>query len=436
MHPNLETLKSQLNLRLDTMNWEPKPFIAGQTQIPVTAKSLDISDLFLLLQASLDLWLTSGRFTEEFENKIAEYLGLRSRSLFVNSGSSANLVAISSLFSPKLENALQPGDHILTCAASFPTTITPILQNGAVPIFCDLNPYSLRSTVADLEKNLTSQTRAVVLTHNLGIPFDAPTIQKWCRDRNLFFIEDSCDAFGSEIQSQKVGTFGDFSTLSFYPAHHITTGEGGAVNTNKPHLRKIAQSYRDWGRDCWCETGYDNTCKKRFDWDFSPLPQGYDHKYIYTHLGYNLKATDMQAALGVSQLDKMDQFKLQRARNYEKLLRGCLNSPILQKVLVPVTAPDDCSPNWFGFPILVQPGFDRKKIIRYIEDKKIATRIFFAGNITQQPLMKNQKWIADNLDGCDRIMKDLFWIGVHPLITDEMIHYMLDSLEQACRQQL
>lgn len=407
----------------------------------VTAKHYDAADLYAIIESAVEGHLTHGTKTVLFEKELQKKFETQVSSLFVNSGSSANLLAISSLFSTELEKIgltpLKSGDEVITCAASFPTTVNPLLQNNLVPVFCDLNSDHLTTEISHLEKVMSPKTKAVFLTHNLGIPFDAEKISLWCKDRNLYFIEDCCDALGSKIRGQSVGKFGHFSTSSFYPAHHITTGEGGALHTSNPLLRKIAMSYRDWGRDCWCPTGRDNTCQKRFDWDFTAfgLPEGYDHKYIYSHIGYNLKATDMQASLGLSQLNKFDDFLQKRTENWNLLFNGFKNSQKISKIFKPIEAPPDTEPSWFGFPFYVHEGFSRKDFVQKLEQQKISTRMFFAGNLIHQPAYQKQKYRqALDLKHSQKVMNQLIWIGVHPLISQKNIQTMLEKIESICNE--
>lgn len=412
----------------------PKEFIPGVSYIPVTAKVVEADDLAFLVDASLDMWLTAGRYARQFESDFSSYFDRTGKSLLVNSGSSANLVAISSLGSPDLEKMghrpLQAGDEIITVAAGFPTTVNPILQNGWTPVFVDVDLKTLNALVPTIQAARTSKTRAVVLAHTLGNPYRADLLSQWCQQENLFLIEDCCDALGASIKGQSVGSFGEFATSSFYPAHHITMGEGGAVIPKDGRWKKIAESIRDWGRDCWCEPGKDNTCKKRFSWQLGDLPEGYDHKYIYSHIGYNLKVTDMQAALGVSQLRKLPGFVEKRRANWKKLYSGVTNSPILREKLTPIEATPETSPSWFGFPILCREDIDRELLVRSLEERKIGTRLVFAGNMVRQPAYRSANYkIHGDLQNTDIVMKKVFWLGVHPALTDQHIQYILEQLE-------
>lgn len=415
-----------------------RPFVPGETYIPVTTKVLDAEDLASLIDASLDLWLTAGRYSRELEATLPEHFKRKTKALLVNSGSSANLVAVSSLGSPVLKNygmrPLEPGDEVLTVAAGFPTTVNPIIQNGWVPVFVDIDGKTLNTTLDHLKAAKTEKTRAVVIAHTLGNPYRADLIAEWCKQEGLFLVEDCCDALGATIGDAPAGSFGEFATLSFYPAHHITMGEGGAVLSKDGRWKKIAESIRDWGRDCWCEPGKDNTCGKRFDWELGQLPKGYDHKYIYSHIGYNLKVTDMQAAIGLSQLGKVGRFIEARRANWKKIREGIRQSPVLSEFFDPIEATEGTNPSWFGFPMYVRGGLDREKVVRFLEENKIGTRLLFAGNITKQPAYANTNYrVHSKLDVTDKVMKDLFWVGVHPALDDQRISYMLERLEKAAQ---
>ncbi len=416
----------------------PAEFIPGKTYIPVTAKVVDADDLGHLIDASLDMWLTAGRYAREFESNFSKLFGRTTKSLLVNSGSSANLVAISSLGSPDLLKMgltpLKPGDEVITVAAGFPTTVNPIVQNGWVPVFVDIDAATLNALPEKIFAAKTAKTRAVVLAHSLGNPYRADLIADWCKKENLFLIEDCCDALGATINNQSVGSFGEYATTSFYPAHHITMGEGGAVISKEGRLKKIAESYRDWGRDCWCEPGKDNTCGKRFCQKLGDLPEGYDHKYIYSHVGYNLKVTDMQAALGISQLKKVDGFIEKRRANWQYLYNGIKQSPILAKHFNPVVATENTNPSWFGFPMYCMENLNREKIVSNLENAKIGTRLFFAGNLIKQPAYKNVNYrVHGDLDTTNLVMNKLFWIGVHPALNEQKMNYMLEQLEQVIK---
>jgi CDP-6-deoxy-D-xylo-4-hexulose-3-dehydrase len=411
-----------------------KPFVAGESYIPVTAKVVDEEDLALLIDASLDMWLTAGRYSRDFESEFSKYFGRTTKSLLVNSGSSANLVAISALGSPDLLKMglkpLEPGDEVITVAAGFPTTVNPIVQNGWKPVFIDVDSVTINALPKMVMEAKTAKTRAVVLAHTLGNPYRADLLAEWCKKEGLFLIEDCCDALAATIQGKPVGSFGDYATSSFYPAHHITMGEGGAVMSKDGRFKKIAESIRDWGRDCWCEPGKDNTCNKRFCWKLGDLPEGYDHKYIYSHVGYNLKVTDMQAAVGYSQLSKIDRFVAARRENWNYLYQHIKASPVLSKKFTPVEATPETNPSWFGFPLYCNEGISREKMVSTLEQKKVGTRLLFAGNLTKQPAYKNVDYrIHGSLDNTDRIMKTLFWVGVHPALDKERMNYMLEQLE-------
>jgi CDP-6-deoxy-D-xylo-4-hexulose-3-dehydrase len=383
-----------------------------------------------VVDSALDGWFTTGRWAKEFEKKLARFVGVRSASL-VNSGSSANLVALSALTSPKLgDRQLKPGDEVITVAAGFPTTVNPIFQNQLVPVFLDVTLPTYEIDVTQLEAARSDRTKAVMIAHTLGNVFNLDAITAFCKKYNLWLIEDCCDALGSTYKGQKVGTFGDIATLSFYPAHHITMGEGGAVLTDKPALQVLIDSFRDWGRDCWCEPGVDNTCGKRFDWQLGTLPCGYDHKYTYSHVGYNLKATDMQAALGVSQIDKLPQFIARRKENFA-YLKAALKP--LEDVFVLPVAGEHADPSWFGFPIAVKPGspFTREQLTRELDAKKIGTRLVFAGNLLRQPAYEGLKYrTVGDMSGSDYVMNQVFWIGVFPGLTTEMLDYIVKTMTE------
>jgi len=406
---------------------EADAFIPGVTAVPVSGKVLEPEDFVSLVDSSLDGWLTAGRFTEEFERELAKYVGTRG-SKFVNSGSSANLVALSALTSPKLgPKALKAGDEVVSVAMGFPTTVNPIIQNGLKPVVVDVELGTYDAIAEQLASAIGPKTRAIMMAHALGNPFNLDLVQELCKEHDLWLVEDSCDALGSTYRGQKTGSFGDTATLSFYPAHHITTGEGGAVLFKSPLVMKQIESFRDWGRDCYCETGCDNTCLKRFEWQLGDLPEGYDHKYIYSHIGYNLKATDMQAALGLSQLKKINRFVDARKFNFDYIygkLEG-LNGLILPRA----TANSD--PSWFGFPITLDPkhNVNREDLLRFLDSRKIGTRLMFAGNILKQPAYKDVEFrVVGHLTNTDIVMKRTFWIGVYPGLTTEMLDYATSSI--------
>jgi CDP-6-deoxy-D-xylo-4-hexulose-3-dehydrase len=407
--------------------------MAGENPIPVSGRVFDASDVQTLVDSSLDFWLTAGRFSDDFERKFARRIGVRGARL-VNSGSSANLLAVSVLTSLTLgERQLKPGDEVITLAAGFPTTVNPIIQNRAVPVFIDVQLGSYNADVALLEEALSPRTKAVIFAHTLGNPFDLDAVTAFTRKHNLWLIEDCCDALGSVYKGRNVGTFGDLATVSFYPAHHITMGEGGCVLTDKPQLDRLVESFRDWGRDCWCAPGKDNTCGKRFDWQLGTLPCGYDHKYTYSHIGYNLKVTDMQAAVGVSQLEKLDIYISARKRNFAVLKSGLMN---LQDVFLLPEATPESEPSWFGFPLAVKPesGLTRDKVTRYLESRKIGTRLLFGGNLVRQPAYKDVEYrVVGDLKNTDYVMNNVFWIGVYPGLNDSMLQHMLNSLGEVAR---
>ena len=404
-------------------------FIPGETPIPVSGKVIDEDDIASLVDACLDGWLTAGRFTEEFQRSLARYIGVRD-SLFVNSGSSANLVALSALTSPKLGNrALKKGDEVLTVAMGFPTTVNPIIQNNLSPVLVDINLDTYDAISERLVEAISPKTKAIMMAHTLGNPFNLELVLDLCKEYNLWLIEDSCDALGSTYNGKRTGSFGDLATISFYPAHHITTGEGGAVLVKSPLVKKQAESFRDWGRDCYCETGHDNTCKKRFEWQLGELPHGYDHKYIYSHIGYNLKATDIQAALGVSQLRKLDRFIERRRENFNYLLSGLKDIEGLQMP----KATEKSEPSWFGFPITLDPNHpvNREELLRFLDKRKIGTRLMFAGNITRQPAYSKTDFrIVGDLTNSDIVMRRSFWLGVYPGLDKKMLEYVVESVRE------
>lgn len=409
-----------------------RPFIPGQTYIPVSGKVFDEQELLKLVDASLDFWLTTGRYAAEFEERFAEWMGVK-HCLLVNSGSSANLLALTALTSPKLnDRQLKPGDEVITVAAGFPTTVNPIFQNQLVPVFLDVNLPSYDIDTEQLETALSGRTRAIMLAHTLGNPFNLEAVMAFAQKHDLWVIEDNCDAVGSLYAGEKTGTFGHLATVSFYPAHHMTMGEGGAVLTNDSRLKKIVESFRDWGRDCWCPPGVDNTCGKRFGWQLGELPFGYDHKYTYSHIGYNLKMTDMQAAVGVAQLDKLPEFIQKRRENFEFLYQQLSK---IQNVLVLPQAAANSQPSWFGFPILVKEDapFTRNDLVKYLEEKRIGTRLLFGGNLLRQPLYQGLNYrVIGDLNNADRVMEAVFWIGVFPGLTREMLEYVTTTIQEFC----
>lgn len=408
----------------------PRPFVPGESPVPVSGKVLGAQELQLLVEASLDGWLTTGRFNDEFEARLAERLGVK-YALTVNSGSSANLVAFSTLTSSKLgERRVKPGDEVIGVAAGFPTTVNPILQFGAVPVFVDVDLPTHNVDASLVEAAISPRTKAIMLAHSLGNPFNLDAITMLCEKYGLWLVEDCCDAFGATYGGRPVGTFGDIATLSFYPAHHITMGEGGAVFTNNAELKLIAESFRDWGRDCYCKPGCENTCGKRFEWKLGELPKGYDHKYIYSHLGYNLKITDMQAACGLAQLDRVDEFIAGRRANFAYLKERL--SSLTEFLGLPEATPNS-DPSWFGFPLELKEstGVKRVDLLTYLDQRKIATRLLFAGNLTRQPYMAGRTFrVSGDLTNTDIVMNQTFWVGVFPALTPSHLDYVAESLEE------
>ncbi len=420
---------AQLVQQYADLAYAPRPFVPGESPVPVSGKVLGAPELKMMVEASLDGWLTTGRFNAAFEQRLAQYLGVK-HVLTVNSGSSANLVAFSTLTSPRLgARAIQKGDEVIGVAAGFPTTVNPILQFGAVPVFVDvdLNTHNIDASL--IEAAITSKTKAIMLAHSLGNPFNVDVVTALCRKHGLWLVEDCCDALGATYKGQMVGTFGDIATLSFYPAHHITMGEGGAVFTNNAELKLIAESFRDWGRDCYCPPGKDNTCNKRFCWKLGNLPEGYDHKYTYSHLGYNLKISDMQAACALAQMDRLDDFIAARRANFDYLkqrLQSCADFLHLPE------ATPHAEPSWFGFPLVLKPsaGVKRVDLLNYLDQNKIGTRLLFAGNLTRQPYMIGQNFrVSGELTQTDIVMNQTFWLGVFPGLQTEHLDFIVDKLE-------
>jgi CDP-6-deoxy-D-xylo-4-hexulose-3-dehydrase len=412
------------------INFKEKEFIPGVSDVPVSGKVIGSLELKNMVEASLDGWLTTGRFNEQFEKKLASFLGIKCL-LTVNSGSSANLIAFSTLTSSKLkERAIQKGDEVISVAAGFPTTVNPIIQFGAVPVFIDVKIPTYNIDENLVEGAITKKTKAIMLAHTLGNPFNVKRIKEICAKYNLWLIEDSCDALGSKFNGQNVGTFGDLATLSFYPAHHITMGEGGAVFTNSKKLERIAESFRDWGRDCYCEPGKDNTCNKRFGWQLGDLPFGYDHKYTYSHLGYNMKITDMQAACGLAQLESLEKFIKKRKKNFNFLYE---NLKDLENFLILPEAEENSDPSWFGFPLSLREShkYNRNDLVQNLNQSKIGTRLLFSGNLTKQPFMKNVSYkIHKSLDNTDFIMNNTFWIGLYPGLSTQHLQYTVEKLKK------
>ena len=418
--------------------WPEMPFVAGETPVPVSGRVFDADDLVHLIDASLDFWLTTGRFAEQFEREFARFFDLR-HALLCNSGSSANLLALSCLTSPKLgERQLVPGDEVITVAAGFPTTVNPILQNNLVPVFLDVDLNTYNVDVRYLEEAVGPRTKAIMMAHTLGNPFNLDAVTDLARRHHLWLIEDNCDGLGSKYKDRLTGTFGDLATVSFYPAHHITMGEGGCVLTNSPRLKVFVESFRDWGRDCWCAPGKENTCGQRFDWQLGDLPYGYDHKYIYSHVGYNLKLTDLQAAVGVAQLEKLPRFIEVRKRNWQMLHKGI--KPYEEFFALPQATPHS-DPSWFGFAIAVRPGapFKRNEFVRYLEQHKIATRLLFSGNLLRQPYMQGRSYRVVGpepgmLPNTDIVMNNALWLGVYPGLTEAHLQYVIERIIEFVRK--
>jgi CDP-6-deoxy-D-xylo-4-hexulose-3-dehydrase len=432
-----ENLRSQI---LDMVRnyydaaFAPVDFIPGQSQVPVAGRCFDESEIQSLVDASLDFWLTTGRYAADFEREMARFIGSR-YAILVNSGSSANLLALSCLSSPKLqERALRPGDEVITVAAGFPTTVNPIIQNGMVPVFVDVSLPTYNIDTSLLEQACSERTKAVMLAHTLGNPFDLQEVLRFTEKHGLWLVEDCCDALGAIYRDRKVGTFGDLATFSFYPAHHITMGEGGCVCGEKKQLQPLLESFRDWGRDCWCNPGKDNSCMRRFDWKLGDLPFGYDHKYTYSHIGYNLKATDMQAAVGVSQIKKLPAFIETRSRNFELLYRGLQD---MSEFFVMPEATPGSIPSWFGLPLTLTDSapFSRTTLLRWLDERKIASRLLFGGNLIRQPAYQSVPYrVVGDLEVSDIIMNRAFWIGVYPGLSGPMIDYVLDVFHRIPRE--
>jgi len=410
--------------------------IPGKDYIPVTGKVIDINDILAGVDATLDAWLTTGRYAKEFESSLANYIGAKS-SLLVNSGSSANLTAFYSLTSPSLgTRAIKKGDEVITVAAGFPTTINPLIQFGCIPVFVDIDIPTYNIDISKIEEAISSKTKAIMIAHALGNPFNLDVIVAIAKKYNLWLIEDDCDSLGATYRDKKTGSFGDLATLSFYPAHHITMGEGGAVLVNNRRLQTAAKSFRDWGRDCYCETGCDNTCNKRFDWKLGDLPKGYDHKYIYSHIGFNLKVTDTQAAIGLSQLSKVDNFVSKRRENHKLLYE--LFKPLEEFFILP-EATENSSPSWFGFMLTIRDSkkIDRNKIVAFLENNKIGTRLFFGGNMTKQPAyIKIDKRIVGSIDNSDKVMNDSFWIGVWPGLNKDHLEFIFSIIKSYLKNEI
>jgi CDP-6-deoxy-D-xylo-4-hexulose-3-dehydrase len=409
-------------------------FKPGESPVPYAGRVFDSDELVRLTEASLDFWLTAGPYAQQFEREFSAFFKRR-HAMLVNSGSSANLVAIASLTSPKLgDKRLKPGDEVITVAAGFPTTVNPIVQNNLVPVFLDVTIPTYNVDTAQLESAFSERTRAIVLAHTLGNPFDLTAVTEFSQRHGLWLIEDCCDAVGSIYRGQIAGTFGDLATVSFYPAHHITMGEGGCVLTDSPLLKTLIESFRDWGRDCWCDPGKDNTCGKRRDWQLGDLPKGYDHKFTYSHVGYNLKATDLQAAVGQAQLRKLPAFIDARRRNFRMLYKGLLD---LEEFFILPQATPGSDPAWFGFPLAVRPEapFHRDQVVRYLEDHKIATRLLFGGNLTRQPAYRDIQYrTVGTLTNSDYVMNGVFWIGVYPGLAPAAIAYVIETFHAMTKE--
>jgi CDP-6-deoxy-D-xylo-4-hexulose-3-dehydrase len=436
MSEEAATLRAEilaLTAKYFAQQFAAKPFFPGTTPVPVAGKVLDAADFCHLVDASLDGWLTTGRFAEEFEKQFARLFGVRSASL-VNSGSSANLVAFSALTSPRLgERQIKPGDEVITVAAGFPTTVNPILQHGCVPVFVDITLPTYQIDASKLEAALTPRTRAIMVAHTLGNPFAAGEVAAFAKAHDLWLVEDCCDALGATYDGKMVGTFGDLATVSFYPAHHITMGEGGAVLTNTPLLKTLAESFRDWGRDCWCEPGHDNTCGKRYDWQLGGLPYGYDHKYTYSHIGYNLKLTDMQAAIGVSQLAKLPGFIAARRANYAWLRSALAELEDFFLLPEPTCGSD---PSWFGFPLTIRKGapFGRTALLRQLDERKVGSRLLFGGDLSKQPAYQGLPFrIVGELTHTETVLGNSFWIGLYPGLTQPMLDYSVACVREFVR---
>ncbi len=427
-----EIIRSQIASLVDqyaALEFAVKSFIPGETAIPPSGKLIGAEELKNMVEASLDGWLTTGRFNSAFEQKLAEFVGVK-HAITVNSGSSANLIAFSALTSPKLGiKAIQRGDEVIGVAAGFPTTVNPILQFGAVPVFVDIDPLTHNVDPTKIESAIGPKTKAIMLAHSLGNPFNLDVVTALCRKYDLWLVEDCCDALGTTYNGRMVGTFGDIATLSFYPAHHITMGEGGAVLTNSLQLKQIAESFRDWGRDCYCSPGQDNTCGKRYCWKLGDLPRGYDHKYTYSHSGYNLKITDMQAACGLAQLEKAPLFILRRKHNFNYLKTRLKSCEIFLQLPEPTAGSE---PSWFGFLIVLKENcpVERLDLVTYLNQNQIGTRLLFAGNLIRQPYMLTQQYkVCGDLTNTDNIMNRAFWVGVHPALTEEMLDYIAIKIE-------
>ena len=432
----LNIINSKINKLVEDfckIKFKASKFIPGKTVIPCTKKVIDSNEIKNMINASMDGWLTTGRFNTDFQNKLAKYLNVK-KLITVNSGSSANLVAFSSLTSHlHKEKAIRPGDEVITVAAGFPTTVNPIIQNGAIPVFVDVKIPTYNIDEDLIEEAITKKTKAIMLAHTLGNPFNLEKIVKICKKYDLWLVEDNCDALGAKYKGKNTGTFGDVATLSFYPAHHITMGEGGAVFTNNLRIIRVAETFRDWGRDCYCEPGYENTCNKRFEWKLGKLPYGYDHKYIFSQVGFNMKITDMQAACGLGQLNKLERFIKKRQDNFLFLKK---NLEDLQEHILLPESEINSKPSWFGFTISIKKKskIKRRDVIRKLTENKIGTRLLFAGNLTKQPAYLNKKFkISGDLKNTDFIMENTFWVGLHPALGEEELTFVAQTIKGSFR---
>lgn len=412
----------------------PKPFIPGESPVPVTGKVFGAPEMMSLVDSALEFWLTTGRFNDAFEQRLSSFLGLTRGVLTVNSGSSANLTALTSLTSHLHgDRALKPGDEVITAATGFPTTVNPILQNGLVPVFVDVEIPTYNIDPARIESAISDRTKAIMIAHTLGNPFDLGEVMRVARKYNLWVVEDCCDALGATYDGKLVGTHGDIGTLSFYPAHHITMGEGGAVFARRSIVKRAMESIRDWGRDCYCAPGQDNTCKRRFGWQLGDLPFGYDHKYTYSHLGYNLKITDMQAAVGLAQMDRLEHFIDARRKNFAYLKQSLLG---LEDIFILPEATPKSEPSWFGFVLTLRDGlaFTRDDLVRHLNERNVATRLLFGGNLIRQPYMKGRNFrVSGDLANANRIVDNTFWIGLYPGLTEAHLDYASDEIRRFCR---
>ncbi|HVE47730.1 MAG TPA: lipopolysaccharide biosynthesis protein RfbH [Acidimicrobiales bacterium] len=426
----LRTQILELAREFHAEEWPERPFVPGTTSVPISGRVFDAEEVATLVECSLDFWLTTGRFAAEFEAKFTQFLGAR-HAVLCNSGSSANLLAVAALTSPRLgDRRLQPGDEVVTVATGFPTTVNPIIQNGLKPVFVDIELGTYDAIGDRLAEAIGPRTRAIMMAHTLGNPFDLDRVTDLAEQHDLWLIEDNCDSLGASYRGQMTGTFGDLATVSFYPAHQLTMGEGGAVVTQKAPIRKLVESFRDWGRDCWCETGQENTCGRRFDWQLGDLPHGYDHKYIYSHIGYNLKLTDMQAAVGVAQMDKLPGFVEARRRNWGQLRTA--TADLEEYFVLPLATPNS-EPSWFGYCLSVRPEapFSRHQLVQFLDERKIGTRQLFGGNIVRQPAYKDLDFrVVGDLNNADLVTDHTFWLGVYPGLTSTMLDYVAESIHE------